>query len=196
MMMMPRPTHTVRRFAASARGIAAVEFALVSPMLLLLLLGSIDAGRAVAVYMKVRTATYVVDTVTNQYSTIQDTDMQTILQATSKVLYPYSNTPVVVVLSQVKVVTGGAATVGWSDTLNGTARAVGSSVSVPANLAVPTPPYNASTCSAYPCYLILGEVSYTYTPMFGYFLTGAITLSDTLYVTPRNVNCIQRNASC
>jgi Flp pilus assembly protein TadG len=193
---MPRPTHTVRRFAASAHGIAAVEFALVSPMLLLLLLGSIDAGRAVAVYMKVRSATYVLDTVTNQYSTIQDTDMQQILLATSKVLSPYPAGPVVVVLSQVKVVAGGAATVGWSDTLNGTARTVGSSVSVPANLAVPTPPYNASTCSAYPCYLVLGEVKYTYTPMFGYFIAGTITFSDNLYVTPRNVNCIKRNASC
>ena len=195
-MMMPQPTHIVRRFAASARGIAAVEFALVSPMLLLLLLGSIDAGRAVAIYMKVRSATYVVDSIANQYSTIQDTDMQTILGATSKVLSPYPSAPVVVVISQVKVVAGGAATVAWSDTLNGTARAAGSSVSVPASLAVPTPPYNASTCSAYPCYLILGEVSYAYTPMFGYFLAGAITLSDKLYVTPRNVNCIQRNASC
>jgi Flp pilus assembly protein TadG len=195
-MMMPRPTNTVRRFAASARGIAAVEFALVSPMLLLLLLGSIDAGRAVAIYMKVRSATYVVDSIANQYSAIQDTDMQTILGATSKVLSPYPSAPVVVVISQVKVVTGGAATVTWSDTLNGTARAVGSSVSIPANLAVPTPPYNASTCSAYPCYLVLGEVRYTYTPMFGYFIAGAITLSDKLYVTPRNVNCIKRNASC
>jgi Flp pilus assembly protein TadG len=196
-MMMPRPTHTVRRFAASERGIAAVEFALVSPMLLLLLLGSIDAGRAVAIYMKVRSATYVVDSIANQYSIIQDTDMQTILGATSKVLSPYPSAPVVVVISQVKVVAGGAATVGWSDSLNGTARSVGSTVTgFPAGLAVPTPPYNTSTCSAYPCYLVLGEVSYTYTPMFGYFLSGAITLSDKLYVTPRNVNCIRRNASC
>jgi hypothetical protein len=34
-------------------------------------------------------------------------------------------------------------------------------------------------------------VSYTYTPLFGYFGTGSgISLSDTMYATPRSSQCV------
>ena len=58
-----------RRFASSTRGIAAVEFAMIVPVLLLLFLASFDAGSAIAVYMKVRSATLTLATITNQYTT-------------------------------------------------------------------------------------------------------------------------------
>jgi len=49
-------------------------------------------------------------------------------------------------------------------------------------------------------YLIFAEVSYTYTPLFGYFGSkSGITFSDNLYVTPRSVNCIvytPQSSSC
>jgi Flp pilus assembly protein TadG len=191
---MPRRVSIHRRFFASTRGVAAIEFAIVFPMLLVLLLASIDAGRAIAISMKVRSAAFALDSIANQYTVIYDTDMQQILGATSVVLAPYPSGPVTVTVSQIKVASGGQATVGWSDTLNGTARALGSTITIPPTLATTTVPNNA--CATYPCYLVLGEVSYTYTPMFGHFITGPINLSDKLYVTPRNVICIKRNSSC
>jgi Flp pilus assembly protein TadG len=39
-----------RRFVASTRGVAAIEFAIILPVLLLMLLATFDAGRAVAIY--------------------------------------------------------------------------------------------------------------------------------------------------
>jgi Flp pilus assembly protein TadG len=187
---MPGPVSVYRRFIASTRGVAAIEFAMILPVMLILLLATFDAGRAIAVYMKVRSATYILAAITNQYSTttpIQSTDMTAITGATSAVLAPYSSSPVVVVISQVSISAGGKtnATVDWSATLNGTALAVGSSVSLPATIASST-----NTCGTYPCYLILGQVSYMYTPVFGYFAKGGITLSDSVYVTPRSSNCI------
>ena len=69
----------------------------------------------------------------------------------------------------------------WSDAQGGTARAMGSSITIPAALDAP------------PTYLIYGEMSYTYTPMFGYFGNGtAFTLSDNLYVMPRSTSSITR----
>ena len=49
-----------RRFLAATHGIAAVEFAMIVPVLLLLFLASFDAGRAIAAYMKVKAATFTV----------------------------------------------------------------------------------------------------------------------------------------
>jgi Flp pilus assembly protein TadG len=183
--MISRLATIYRRFIASTRGIAAIEFAMIMPVLTVVFLGSYDGGRAIAVYMKVRSATYTLDAITNQYTTIQSTDMQAIVGATSVVLAPFSSTPVVVVISQIEIKAGGKATVSWSYSLNGTALAQGSTVTIPAGLVA-----SSNTCGTYPCYLIFGQVSYTYTPLFGFFGSGGITLADSLYVTPRISACI------
>ena len=180
-MIVSRRAQLHRRFLTSTRGVAAVEFAIMLPILVTLFLASVDAARAIAIYTKVRAATYVLDAITNQYTTIQSTDMSAILGATSVVLAPYSSSPVKVVLSQIKVTSATAAKVNWSATLNGTALTQNSTTTVPTNFA---------SCSSYPCYLIYGQVSYTYTPLFLYFTKSAITLSDSLYATPRVSECI------
>ncbi len=131
--------------------------------------------------MKVRAATYTLDSITNQYTAIQSSDMSAILGATSLVLAPYSSSPVAVTVSQIKVTSATKAKVNWSATQNGTALTKGSSISVPSNFA---------SCGTYPCYLIYGQVSYTYTPLFAYFFNTSITLTDNLYVTPRSSLCV------
>ncbi|MGH6671664.1 MAG: TadE/TadG family type IV pilus assembly protein, partial [Xanthobacteraceae bacterium] len=60
------PARLCRRFMASTRGVAAIEFAMIMPVLLILFLSSFDAASAVAIYMKVRAATYTLAAVTNQ----------------------------------------------------------------------------------------------------------------------------------
>jgi Flp pilus assembly protein TadG len=201
---MPRPARTCRRFLSSTRGLAAVEFGMVFPMLLVLLLGSIDAGRAIAVYMKVRAATYALDAMTNQYSTVADSDLQTISGAAAAVLAPYPSGPLGLRISQVEVTTGGPI-VAWSYGLNLTPYTYQSSnnLILPGNLGSTSAPNNACPTSFYTagnvngngCYLLLAQVQYTYTPMFTQFITGAITISDSLYVMPRNSLCVQYNNS-
>jgi Flp pilus assembly protein TadG len=187
-----------RRFFGSTRGVAAIEFGFLFPVLLILLLAGIDGGRAIAVSMKVRSAAYALDAIANQYSSIYDADLTNILCATSSVLAPYSSSPLALTLTQIKINSNGHAKVSWSDTQNGTAHSQGSNITIPSQLTNTSAPNNA--CAQYPCYVLLAEVSYTYTPMFGNFIAGPITLSDKVYVSPRNVVCIQRNgtvpASC
>src|SRR5580704_13747593 len=62
-----RMASTGARFVASTRGVAATEFAMVVPVLLIIFLATFDAGRAIAIYMKVRGATYALAAITNQY---------------------------------------------------------------------------------------------------------------------------------
>jgi Flp pilus assembly protein TadG len=196
--MMRLRANICRRFLAATRGIAAVEFALIMPILLILFLSSFDAGSGIAVYMKVRSATYVLAAVTNTYGTgndaISSANMTTITDAAGDVLAPYPSAPIVVTISQIKATSNTQAKVSWSYSVNGTALTPGNTFTLPANLA-----NNAcgsgNYSSSHPCYLILSQVSYTYTPTFGAFMTGPISLSDSLYVTPRISQCIIYNGT-
>lgn len=187
---MRRLIRLYRRFIVSTRGVVAIEFAAILPVLLIMLLATFDGGNAIVAYMKVRAATYVLASITNQYSTavpIQSSNMTGIMSATTAVLAPYSSTPLAAVISELTISATKATTakVRWSATQNGTALAAGSSVTLPTGISAST-----NTCGKYPCYLILAKVTYTYTPLFGYFASGGITLSDTVYATPRSSNCV------
>jgi Flp pilus assembly protein TadG len=188
----------VQRFVDSNRAVAALEFAMIMPTLLLMFLGSFDAGNAISVYTKVRAATYALAAITNQYGDgtnpnylpISTTIMGQITGATTAILAPYASSGTTVVISQIKATSATAAIVSWSYAVNGTALTQGAPyTSLPANFA-------ANTCNGtYPCYAIFAQVSYSFTPMFGAFLTGPITLSDSLYTTPRVSTCVQYNGT-
>jgi Flp pilus assembly protein TadG len=187
-----------RRFVDSTRAVAAVEFAMIMPVLLLLFLGSFDAGNAIAVYAKVRAATYSLGAITNQYGNgqngstpISTTIMTAITGATGAILAPYSSSPVTLVISQIKATSATQAVVSWSySPSSGQALTQGATYTgLPSNFAT-------NTCNnTYPCYSILATVSYVYTPTFGAFLSGPITLSDSVYTTPRISTCVQYNGT-
>jgi Flp pilus assembly protein TadG len=175
---MQRLTRTYRRFVASTRGVAAIEFAMVLPILSVMFLATFDGGRAIATYMKVRSATYALAAITNQYATIQSADMMAILGATSVVMAPYNTATPSVTVSQIKINGSGVAKIEWSANQGGTARTVGTSITPPSAMIVDN------------SYLILAEVTNTFTPLFGFFGSGGISFSDNLYVTPRSVSCV------
>jgi len=186
----------IRRFAVSRRATAAIEFAIIMPVLLILFLGSYDAGNAIAVYAKVRAATYSLAAITNQYgdgtnpnySPISTTTMTAITGAGAAILAPYSSTPITLVISQIKATSSTAQTLSWSYSPT-TGAALTAAPTLPSNFA-------SNSCnSTYPCYFILASVSYSFTPMFGAFMTGPITLSDSLYTTPRVSKCVQYNGT-
>jgi Flp pilus assembly protein TadG len=176
-----------RRFIASTRGVAAIEFAIVMPVLLVTLLATFDAGNAIAIYMKVRAATYTLAAITNQYSKsapLQATDMQSITGATAAVLSPYPSAPAGVTITQIKQTNANQAVVSWSYSMNGTANAAGTTWTLPSKLTT------NNACSSYPCYFIYAQVNYTFTPSFSYFVVGNLSFSDNLYATPRSSTCI------
>lgn len=196
--MIHSALRTCRRFADSTRGVAALEFAMIMPVLMLLFLGTYDAENAICIYAKVRSATYSLGAITNQYgsatnSTISTATMTAITNAVSAILAPYSSTPTVIVISQIMATSKTKATVSWSYAVNGTALTQGSSFTgLPANF-VQNSCANVSTSNA--CYAIYAQVSYTFTPTFGAFVTGPITLSDSIFTTPRISQCVVYNGT-
>jgi Flp pilus assembly protein TadG len=169
------------RFAKERRGIAAVEFAMLLPMMMTLFLGSVEVTTGIAIQRKVTLTARAVADLSSQFTAIADTDMTNVLNASSDIIAPYASAQLATVVSELSINAQGQATVVWSDTLNGTARTVGSAVTVPSNLAI------ANT------YLILGEAQYKYSPSYGFVVTGTLTLSDQIYMRPRQANSIARN---
>lgn len=171
----------LQRFTEEQRGLAAIEFAMLLPMMLTLFIGSVEMATGVAMDRKVGLAAHTIADLASQYTTITDADMTDILNASTDIIYPYPSGKLQAVVSELSISAQGQATVVWSDTLNGTARTVGSTVTIPANLAA------ANT------YLLLGETAYNYTPSYGYVVTGTLALSGQIYMRPRQSNSVARN---
>jgi Flp pilus assembly protein TadG len=111
---------------------------------------------------------------TSQSQTITVDGMTNILNASAAIIKPYSVGNLAATITCLKIDAEGNAKVKWSATLNGTARTAGASVTLPsAALAVPN------------SYLVWSEVSYNYTPVVGYTITGSLSLSDQMFMSPR-----------
>jgi Flp pilus assembly protein TadG len=182
MRMLPLP-RWAGRFIRDTRGVSAVEFALLLPLMLTMYLGGSEVASAVATSRKVTLVSRTVADLTSQSSSITDASMTNILNASAAVIAPYASSKLKVTVSEVKIDANGAATVVWSDTLGGTARPAGSSVTLPAGLKV------ANT------WLIWSEAEFNYEPTFGSGLTGSLALKDRMYMRPRLSNDVKRTAS-
>jgi Flp pilus assembly protein TadG len=160
-----------------------VEFALLLPLMLSLYLGAVELSQGIAADRKVTLTAHTIADLVSQVQSINNADMTNSLNAASAVMAPYSSANLKVTVSSVSVDAKGTATVDWSDTLNGTARAQGSTVTLPSALNIP------STS------LIWSEVQYSYTPTIGYVITSTLTLKDQIYMRPRLSASVARTSS-
>jgi Flp pilus assembly protein TadG len=176
-----------RRLAGDRDGISAVEFALILPFMLTLYVGGAELGDGLSVQFKATLAARTVADLTSQYETMDAATMTGILGAASLVVTPYSAANMIVTVSEITTTNGnGAATVTWSCSLNGTARTAGASYTLPT--ALQTLPSGTS--------LILGEVTYPYTPSMGYVITGTINIYEDTYFFPRMTSSVTDNSAC
>ena len=183
MSMQLRMPCWARRFAGDTRGLSAVEFALLLPLMLTMYLGGSEVSQAITASRKVTLVARAVADLSSQVSSITDSSMTNILNASTAIVAPFTAGKLKVTVSQVKIDANNRATIEWSDTLNGTKRGTGTSVTLPAALNV------ANT------WLIWTEAEYFYEPTFGSGITGSLNLKDQMYMRPRLSNSVARTAS-
>ncbi len=171
------------RLAKDERGVSAVEFAMLLPLMVSLYLGAVEVSQGIGADRKVTLTARTIADLVAQTTSINNADMTNSLNAASAVVAPFSTANLKVVVSSIKIDAQGKATIAWSDTLNGTARAVGSTVTLPSALAIP----NSS--------LIWSEVSYNYKPVIGYVVSGTLNLKDQIYMRPRMSDSVARTAT-
>jgi Flp pilus assembly protein TadG len=161
---MIQHARAVSGFRADDRGVSAIEFALILPVMLALLFGVTEFGRAIDHYRKVTLLARAVADLTSQgdtQATMASATMTDILASAKLVLTPYPNSAARVVVSILGVTIDGAAqqprVCSSYATDNGTARAVGTAtdLKVPEGFQLAGMRY------------VLAEVSVPYPAMFG-----------------------------
>jgi len=151
--------------------VSAVEFALLAPMMIGLYLGCVEISQGVSADRKVSLVSAALANLSAQVSTISTTDMTNILDASSAIISPYSASLLKMTVTCLKIDANKNVTVKWSVTRGGTANS--GTMSIPSALAV------ANT------QLLFAQASYAYTPTVGYTISGTLTLSDQMYMSPR-----------
>jgi len=190
---------TGRAFLADARGLAAIELALILPFAAMLMSLVVFGGQAYWVQRKVTLAATTVANIFAQAnntntSTITAAELAQILAYPNLILYPYSPTGVEVEVSQllVTVNANGSATGtvcgSWANAA-GTPRPTGQQLSVDPSIAAAfanSSGNNNPSCGASNAnYVVLGEVQYPFQPTGLYFAVSTMTLHDSIIMIPR-----------
>ena len=179
---MSRSLHRMRNLWVDTRAVAAVEFAIVVPFMLVLYVGGVELGNGMAISVKVSETAHTVVDLVSRNACVTDTSLNTMLGASAATIAPYAAANTTVIVSEVSTDANGRATVTWSKALNGTPRPVAQPITLPTALGTPSP----SNIS-----LLLGEVTYQYTPNLGYTISGTVPISESYYLYPRVSSTVQ-----
>jgi Flp pilus assembly protein TadG len=164
------------RLVRDRRGVSAIEFAMIAPLLILIYVGTAEIGNALTVYRRTATVATTASDLTAQVKSVSTADLQDIVSASSSILTPYATSPLKIVISSVVADEDNDGKVAWSYANKGTGRAVNSAYAVPAGLTEP-----GSS-------VIVAEITYAFTPLLDLteiFSPGAFDIKRTFYARPR-----------
>jgi Flp pilus assembly protein TadG len=175
----------LRDLLRDRRGVSAVEFGMILPVLAVMYMGTVEVTSAVTANRKMVAAASAVGDLTAQATDINDTEMSNIMNAASAVMQPFSATPLRLRVTQVRVDDRGRATVGWSDGRGMSALGRGATFTgLPGGLATPNTSH------------IFAEVAYDYTSPLGKVIVGTLTMQDQFFLRPRIGDCVRRSGNC
>ena len=161
------------RWRADQCGAAAVEFALILPLMLVLYVGGAEISQAAATYRKVTDTTVELANIASQYTTMSAGDVSTVMNASSQIMAPYPTHSLLIVLSEITTDANSNATVTWSQPYNGAAAlAPGTAVTLPSGLASPSTSY------------MLVQTQYAFVPVISGYI-GTIPMANQMYILPR-----------
>lgn len=167
----------LNRFWQDRRGVSAVEFALLAPVLLILYFGTAEFCQAFMAQKRLSHVTAQLADITSQDSVVTVDELSDTLAIAGLIMTPYSTTPLLMRISGVTRDANGVAKVDWSQG-NMTALAKDAVVTVPAGLID-----NGES-------IILSEATYVYTSPISSMMKEPITFRRTFYLRPRLVNQI------
>ena len=119
-------TMSLIRFMRDRRGVSAIEFAMVAPILILLYVGAAELGNALTIYRRTSTVASTAADLTAQVKTVSTADLQDIVAASSSIMSPFSIDPLKIVVSSVVADQNNNGKVAWSYANKGSSRGTNS----------------------------------------------------------------------
>ncbi|MFK7901438.1 MAG: TadE/TadG family type IV pilus assembly protein [Nitratireductor sp.] len=181
-------TRLVKSFQKDNEGVAAVEFAFLAPIMLLLYIGTLEISSAVTANKKLSRGTYTVSDLISQHKSqdncINSGDISDIVKIADDILYPYPH-GLKISISGIKIENDTNKVV-WSKAYNG-------GVTHPTNQIYSAIPAEVNKLDGY---LIATKIRMDYKPYFGFagsdgngflsFDNAALPMEKVIYARPRS----------
>lgn len=183
----------LRKLCADRGGVAAIEFAMIVPLMLLMFLATVEVTGRIAADRKVTIVARTLSDLVSQTVSVTDDDMKNVFAASYSVLAPYPPDGAKATIAEIYVDKNKVAKVLWSK--SGTVTQSGSTASASLSAAS----YGAGDTITIPdglkmpdTYLIFSEFTYPYQPTIVYLppQLGINDLSATAYTRPRQTKCV------
>ena len=167
-----------RRLAGDERGISAVEFALLAPLMIAFYMGMAEFCQGYMANKRMGHVSAMVADLVSQEATVTTTNVDDIFSIGRLIMKPFPTTTLKQRVSAVTM-TSGRARIVWSRGSGGMLpRAVNSEITLPADMIVNTQS------------IIVSEATYNYSSPVKYVMPGVTQFSSIYYLRPRIVEAV------
>jgi Flp pilus assembly protein TadG len=166
------------RLRGDARGVAAIEFAMIVPLMMAMFVGAVEFSQVITVDRRVSQVASATADLIARTKTLDASDMDGVMQVVQELVKPYSATPLKLTVLNVAADANNASDtkVCWSHNFQGGTGSYnrGSPYNLPAGIVEKGDS------------VIVTEVKYSYTPLiFNTYLPTGKELSEKYYLKPR-----------
>lgn len=182
--------HHLQRFTRREHGTAAVEFALILPVMLFVYIGSVEGGALITTDRRVQSVAGALgDLVARSDGTLTNSDLTDYFRAAKGIMTTFGSDTLVQTVTQVKVPITGTPTVVWSkrytSTSSAPANTTGSRYTKGTAYSLPAEMVTVARSGGKDSFVIVAEAQASYMPLSGFVYTAAIPLYRENFFMPR-----------
>lgn len=170
---------TIERFRPDTNGGAAVEFAIIAPVMLLMFFGAVEVSQGVAANRKMTLAARTISDLVARTGDIDQNELKNVFTASTYILRPFDLTDFKATVSAISMDGQGVPSVVWKVNLSWSNNAA--SLSNSSDKTVGTVPPDLRVAKTQ---LIKSDVTYPYKPASAFFIK-TISMSSTFFARPR-----------
>lgn len=176
----PKILRPLKRWAREQRGVSAVEFAIIAPLLIFIYLSCVEVTMMMRADRRVTATASTLGDLTARLGSVTNDDLAELYDAAVIMMQPYPASQTRMRITSVVDNGNGEKRVGWSEGHYMVALTPGTLIDVPDGIV------------QQPGSVILTEVEFDFSSNIGFLLKNDVKLSDRFYLRPRRVQKIER----
>lgn len=192
----------LRRFRKDRKGLAAVEFALILPLLITLFFGVVEVSMMLSARASVSSVASVTADLIAQKSTLTPSDITNVFTAAGAILYPNSQNNATIEIYSIVDNNNATGKVAWSCKKIGTGAATTGPTTPPAGTTggdiIKAGNLDANGVAQYggTGSVIIGKITYSYSSPTSKMVAGTTSMTNIFYARPRRIAKIAAPSSC